>query len=90
MRADRKATNEWIMGATYLGLVTAICHLRESGRDIEWIVRHVEKIQKECGNEAMQAAGLNGGGSVLSLHDHIKAFAVGLAQQLDQNPTLSR
>jgi hypothetical protein len=85
MRADRKATNEWVMGATYLGTVTAICHLRERGHDIGWIARQTPTIQKECGNAAIRAAGLNGGDSVQSLHDYIRTFAVGLAQQLDRD-----
>ena len=85
MLADRKATSEWIKVAMYLGTVTAICHLRERGRDIEWIARQTPTIQTKCGDAAIQAAGLNGGDSVQPLHDYIRTFAVSLAQQLDRD-----
>jgi hypothetical protein len=85
MRADRKATSEWIMGATYLGTVAAISHLRERGHDIEWIAQQMPGIQKQCGEEAIRQSGLNGGEPVQSLYSSIQAFADRLARQLDQN-----
>lgn len=73
------------MGATYLGAVTAICHLRERGHGIEWIAQQMPGIQKQCGEEAIRQSGLNGGEGAQSLYSAIQAFADSLARQLDQN-----
>lgn len=86
MRGDNRATKKWIMDATNVGVVATICLLKERGKDIAWIAGHMETIQKQCGNGAVQASGVNGDMQVASLHDHMRRFAASLAAQLDSVP----
>jgi hypothetical protein len=70
------------MSGDYVGVAAAVCSLRERGWGVQEIAAQLPNIQKTCGNEAIRAAGMNGGPVVLSLYEHMERFGESVAERL--------
>lgn len=75
MKTDRRATNEWIMGACHVGVVECVLALSAMGWKPDEIAGTLGEMMKCAGNEAIRAGGLNGGRPVADLHAHMREWA---------------
>lgn len=82
MKTNDKAIREFVAGGWNVGLAAAISDLAVAGWSAQQIAAQVPVIQKHCGNEAIRAAGLNGGPRASDLYDHMEKFGEAMAQRL--------
>lgn len=74
MKLDRRALNDWVMGAANGGIVECILSLSCVGWKPDEITGAFSEIISAAHNEAIRAAGLNGGTPVANLRDHMLAW----------------
>lgn len=86
MKSDRRALNEFIMGGANVGIVECVLALSCMGWKNDEIAALMPEIQKCAGNEAIKAAGINGGAPVTSLHDHMRSWALRQAGMYGEVP----
>ena len=79
MKRNDGAEREFVESGWNVGLVTAIRDLVEAGWTVPQIAAQVPVLQKHAGNEAIRAAGLNGGPRTENLHDHMETYGGVLA-----------
>ena len=75
MKSDRRALNEWMMGACHIGVVECVMSLSCMGWKNDEIAATLGEMMKCAGNEAVRASGLNGGQPVPNLHEHMREWA---------------
>lgn len=90
MKKDDRVVRNWVMGGDYVGTVATICSLRENGWSVEEIAAQMPIIGKTCGNEAIRAAGLNGGPQVASLYEHMNLFGEQLGEKMRELRTMEK
>ena len=84
MKQNDRMMRDFVTGGINVGLVAAIGGLRQAGWRIEDIAAQVPVIQKTVGNEAIRAAGLNGGPRVSNLYEHMETFGDGVCMRMQE------
>lgn len=74
MRRNDRAERALVESGWSVGLVTAIRDLVAAGWTVQQIAAQVPVLQKHAGNEAIRAAGLNGGPPAENLLKHMETY----------------
>lgn len=82
MKKNDRIERDWIMGGCHVGVVAAVCGLRDIGWGIEEIAAQMPNVQKACGNESIRAAGMNGGPRVSNLYEHMEQYGELVGERL--------
>lgn len=87
MKRNDRAERALVESGWNVGLVTAIRDLVHAGWTIHQIAAQMPVLQKHAGNEAIRAAGLNGGAQAENLHEHMETWGGILAFRMQELKT---
>jgi hypothetical protein len=88
MKKTDRVMRDFVQGGWNVGLVTAIRDLLAADWTVQQIAAQMPVLQKHAGNEAIRAAGLNGGPRVDSLYEHMETYGGILAFRLRELRTM--